>query len=119
MTASQIPAARAAMLCGLVASLGALVGCNRSENAAKAEVPPPWVTVAPPAYPGIVGVDPAFAPAFENTGGYLGGAVRLADGRIIAFGSFTRGINPTATIVASLCDVSRLLRSQIGKSLPH
>lgn len=36
------------MLCGFAAFLGVLVGCDKSDNAAKAELPPPWVTVAPP-----------------------------------------------------------------------
>lgn len=46
--------------------------------------------VTPTGYAQVVRSDATFAAALEQTGGYPGGFLRLADGRVLAFGTFSR-----------------------------
>ncbi len=54
------------------------------------------VEVAPSAYPQVLVPDAGFGARIEQAGGYPAGFLRLGDGRVVVFGSFSR-INGTPT----------------------
>lgn len=60
------------------------------------------VQVAPPTYPAVVSAAPNFAPTFESRGGDIGGFFRLANGKVIVAGYFSRINGTSARSVARL-----------------